>query len=147
MSRQCQLRGILSPQNKPATLQPNRVVFSSSAQQQRAWTVLRTAAAQPWQVLDEITEAGPVLTARVTLVDAERGVDPEAVAEAYHAFEQGSSMAPLTAAAISNQTIQESMRLLLLVRAYQVTAFCMSVLYLTCVASETFSSLLPECCP
>jgi hypothetical protein len=31
-------------------------------------------------------------------------------------------MPPMTAAAISNQTIQESMRLLLLVRAYQVTA-------------------------
>ena len=45
---------------------------------------------------------------------------PEAVAEAYHAFEQGSQVAPLTAAAVSNQTIQESMRLLLLVRAYQV---------------------------
>ena len=47
-------------------------------------------------------------------------MNPEAVAEAYHAFEQGSGVAPLTAAAISNQTIQESMRLLLLVRAYQV---------------------------
>lgn len=50
----------------------------------------------------------------------ERGVDPEKVAEAYHAFEQGGTMAPLTAAAVSNQTIQESMRLLLLLRAYQV---------------------------
>jgi hypothetical protein len=50
-------------------------------------------------------------------------VNPEAVAEAYHAFEQGSGVAPLTAAAISNQTIQESMRLLLLVRAYQVRGF------------------------
>ena len=29
-------------------------------------------------------------------------------------------MAPLSAAAVSNQSIQESMRLLLLVRAYQV---------------------------
>lgn len=47
-------------------------------------------------------------------------MDPEKVAEAYHAFEQGGTMAPLTAAAISNQTIQESMRLLLLLRAYQV---------------------------
>ena len=48
---------------------------------------------------------------------------PEAVAEAFHAFEQGgSSVAPLTAAAVSNQSIQESMRLLLLVRAYQVRA-------------------------
>ncbi|GAB4819819.1 hypothetical protein N2152v2_006865, partial [Parachlorella kessleri] len=49
------------------------------------------------------------------------GVNPEAVAEAYHAFEMGESTTqPLTAAAISNQTIHESMRLLLMVRAYQV---------------------------
>jgi hypothetical protein len=48
-------------------------------------------------------------------------VAPEAVAEAYHAYQQGTSaVAPLQAAAVSNQTIQESMRLLLLVRAYQV---------------------------
>ena len=46
---------------------------------------------------------------------------PEAVAEAYHAWEQGSQVAPLSAAAVSNQTIQESQRLLLLVRAYQVS--------------------------
>ena len=54
--------------------------------------------------------------------DAENGVPGEAIAEAYHNFEQGGSvgMSPMTAAAISNQTIQESMRLLLLVRAYQV---------------------------
>lgn len=51
---------------------------------------------------------------------AEQGVAPEAVAEAFHAFEQGSKVAPLSAAAVSNQSIQESMRLLLLVRAYQV---------------------------
>ena len=52
---------------------------------------------------------------------AERGVAPEAVAEAFHAFETGSSsVQPLTAAAVSNQSIQESMRLLLMVRAYQV---------------------------
>ncbi|KAK9832587.1 hypothetical protein WJX81_001617 [Elliptochloris bilobata] len=50
----------------------------------------------------------------------EHGVAPEAVAEAYHAFEQGSQISPLSAAAVSNQTIQESQRLLLLVRAYQV---------------------------
>ena len=54
---------------------------------------------------------------------AENGVPGEAIAEAYHNFEQGAtSMPPMTAAAISNQTIQESMRLLLLVRAYQVTS-------------------------
>ena len=54
----------------------------------------------------------------------EQGVAPEAVAEAFHAFEQGSKVAPLTAANISNQSIQESMRLLLMVRAYQVSACC-----------------------
>ena len=46
---------------------------------------------------------------------------PEAVAEAFHAFETGqSTVQPLQAAAVSNQSIQESMRLLLMVRAYQV---------------------------
>ena len=54
-----------------------------------------------------------------SLPSAEQGVAPEAVAEAYHAYEQGSKVAPLSAAAVSNQTIQESQRLLLLVRAYQ----------------------------
>lgn len=53
------------------------------------------------------------------LTSAEQGVAPEAVAEAYHAYEQGSPVSPLQAAAVSNQTIQESQRLLLLVRAYQ----------------------------
>lgn len=53
-------------------------------------------------------------------MSAEQGVAPEAVAEAFHAFEQGSKVAPLTAASISNQSIQESMRLILMVRAYQV---------------------------
>jgi hypothetical protein len=48
------------------------------------------------------------------------GVSPEAVAEAYDAFERGEVTSPLSAAAVSNQTIQESMRLLLMVRAYQV---------------------------
>jgi len=54
-------------------------------------------------------------------VYTEQGVAPEAVAEAFHAYEQGSKVAPLSAAAVSNQTIQESQRLLLLVRAYQVS--------------------------
>lgn len=54
-------------------------------------------------------------------VRAEQGVAPEAVAEAYHAYEQGSQVSPLSAAAVSNQSIQESQRLLLLVRAYQVS--------------------------
>ncbi|PRW57990.1 2-oxoglutarate mitochondrial-like isoform B [Chlorella sorokiniana] len=48
------------------------------------------------------------------------GVPAEAVAEAYDAWEKGEVSSPLTAAAISNQTIQESMRLLLMVRAFQV---------------------------
>ena len=44
----------------------------------------------------------------------------EAIAEAFDAFERGEVVAPLSAAAVSNQSIQESMRLMLLVRAYQV---------------------------
>jgi 2-oxoglutarate dehydrogenase complex dehydrogenase (E1) component-like enzyme len=51
---------------------------------------------------------------------ADMGVPAEAAAEAYDAFERGLVSSPLAAAAVSNQTIQESMRLLLLVRAYQV---------------------------
>lgn len=43
------------------------------------------------------------------------------MAEAFDSFEKGKQhMSPFTAAAISNQTVQESMRLLLLIRAYQV---------------------------
>ena len=58
---------------------------------------------------------------------AERGVAPEAVAEAYHAFESGdTNVRPLSAAAVSNQSMQESMRLLLMVRAYQVCSFSLS---------------------
>lgn len=52
---------------------------------------------------------------------------PEAVAEAYHAYEQGSQVSPLSAAAVSNQSIQESQRLLLMVRAYQVTPHSPSI--------------------
>lgn len=48
------------------------------------------------------------------------GVAPEAVAEAYHAFERGETTSPLTAVTLSTQTIQESMKLVTLVRAYQV---------------------------
>ena len=55
------------------------------------------------------------------IVCAEQGVAPEAVAEAYHAYEQGSQVSPLSAAAVSNQSIQESQRLLLMVRAYQAS--------------------------
>ena len=47
------------------------------------------------------------------------------MAEAFDAFEKGQvGMSPFTAAAISNQTIQESMRLILMVRAYQVGKSC-----------------------
>lgn len=52
---------------------------------------------------------------------ADMGVSAEAVAEAYDAWEKGEVIgSPLAAAAVSNQTIQESQRLMLLVRAYQV---------------------------
>ena len=44
----------------------------------------------------------------------------EAIAEAFDAYEKGQVVSPLSAAAVSNQSIQESMRLLLLVRSYQV---------------------------
>ena len=51
---------------------------------------------------------------------SEHGVPGEAIAEAYDAFEKGTVVSPLAAAAVSNQTIQESMKLVLLVRSYQV---------------------------
>ncbi len=44
----------------------------------------------------------------------------EAIAEAYDAFAKGKIASPMTHAAISSQTIQESMRLILMVRSYQV---------------------------
>jgi 2-oxoglutarate dehydrogenase E1 component len=51
----------------------------------------------------------------------DNGVSGEAMAEAFHDFEQGKTgMSPFTAAAIANQTTQESMRLLLMVRSFQV---------------------------
>ncbi|MEW5306228.1 MAG: hypothetical protein WDW36_008709 [Sanguina aurantia] len=50
----------------------------------------------------------------------DNGVSGEQIAEAFDAYEKGSVVSPMTAAAISNQSIQESMRLILLVRAYQV---------------------------
>jgi hypothetical protein len=51
-------------------------------------------------------------------------VPGEAIAEAYDAFEKGQSIhSPLAAAAVSNQTIQESMKLVMLVRAYQVRKY------------------------
>ncbi len=48
------------------------------------------------------------------------GVAPEAVAEAYDSWEKGEVSSPLAQAAISNQTIQESQKFLMLVRAYQI---------------------------
>ena len=54
---------------------------------------------------------------------ADSGVSPETVAEAFHAYQQGLSpqrASPLQMAATSNQTILESMKLLLMVRAFQV---------------------------
>ena len=66
----------------------------------------------------------------------EHGVAPEAVAEAYHAFEQGSQVSPLSAAAVSNQTIQESQRLLLLVRAYQVRCYFVVPAWLSCAVKR-----------
>ena len=48
------------------------------------------------------------------------GVPGETIAEAYDAFEKGQTMSPLATAAVSKQSIQESMRLVLLVRAFQV---------------------------
>jgi len=57
----------------------------------------------------------------------EAGVPAEAVAEAYHAFEQGEThLPPLSAASLSSQTIHESMKLLLLVRGYQVNGHFMA---------------------
>eukprot|EP00197_Chlamydomonas_leiostraca_P002032 CAMPEP_0202857420 /NCGR_PEP_ID=MMETSP1391-20130828/366_1 /ASSEMBLY_ACC=CAM_ASM_000867 /TAXON_ID=1034604 /ORGANISM="Chlamydomonas leiostraca, Strain SAG 11-49" /LENGTH=1038 /DNA_ID=CAMNT_0049536215 /DNA_START=20 /DNA_END=3136 /DNA_ORIENTATION=- len=50
----------------------------------------------------------------------DRGVSGEAIAEAYDAFEKGKTASPMTHASLSTQTIQESMRLILMVRAYQV---------------------------
>lgn len=52
----------------------------------------------------------------------EGGVSGEAIAEAFDAFEKGggAGASPLAVAAASRQTIQESMRLVMLVRAYQV---------------------------
>jgi 2-oxoglutarate dehydrogenase E1 component len=48
------------------------------------------------------------------------GVSPEAVAEAYDSWEKGEVSSPLSHAAVSNQTIQESQKLLMLVRAHQI---------------------------
>lgn len=50
----------------------------------------------------------------------DRGVTGEAIAESYDAFEKGKISSPLSQAALSAQTIQESMKLLQLVRAHQV---------------------------
>jgi 2-oxoglutarate dehydrogenase complex dehydrogenase (E1) component-like enzyme len=62
-------------------------------------------------------------SSRSCAVPADSGIEPESISEAFHAFQSGktpSAASPLSAAGLSNQTIQESMRLLLLIRAYQV---------------------------
>uniref|UniRef100_A0A7S0YTI5 2-oxoglutarate dehydrogenase, mitochondrial n=1 Tax=Polytomella parva TaxID=51329 RepID=A0A7S0YTI5_9CHLO len=51
----------------------------------------------------------------------DRGISSEAISEAYSAFQQGVAPALQGAANVSNQTIQESMRLIMLIRAYQVS--------------------------
>lgn len=51
---------------------------------------------------------------------ADRGVPGEAIAEAYDAFEKGKAGSPMMHAALSTQTGQESVKLMLLVRSYQV---------------------------
>jgi hypothetical protein len=65
-------------------------------------------------------------------------VPGEAIAEAYDAFEKGQTLSPLATAAVSNQTIQESMRLVLLVRAFQVRAATL------CISSSS-SSMCISC--
>jgi 2-oxoglutarate dehydrogenase E1 component len=54
------------------------------------------------------------------LLAADRGVSGEAIAEAFDSFEKGKITSPMMQASLSTQTIQESMRLILMVRAYQV---------------------------
>jgi len=54
---------------------------------------------------------------------SDRGVSGEAIAEAYDAFEKGKTGSPMQLASLSTQTIQESMKLLMLVRSYQVIYF------------------------
>jgi 2-oxoglutarate dehydrogenase E1 component len=68
---------------------------------------------------------------------ADRGVSGEAIAEAYDAFEKGKISSPMAQASLSSQTIQESMRLLLMVRAFQVRA------ELPCPCSHATPKLLP----
>eukprot|EP00210_Caulerpa_lentillifera_P004773 g4557.t1 len=50
----------------------------------------------------------------------EQGVNPEAVAEAYHAFERGETLQPLRSASLTTQTVQESLKLMTLIRSFQV---------------------------
>lgn len=58
------------------------------------------------------------------MMAADRGIQPDQISESFHSFQSGQGspafLSPLAAASVSNQTIQESMRLLLLIRAYQV---------------------------
>eukprot|EP00955_Chlamydomonas_euryale_P119125 366573-Chlamydomonas_euryale.AAC.53 len=59
---------------------------------------------------------------------ADRGVSGEAIAEAYDAFEKGKTSSPMVHASLSTQTIQESVKLMLLVRAHQVSGHHAAVL-------------------
>ena len=79
----------------------------------------QTCVAAAWSKALRPLPSHPTLVLLPPLADM--GVPAEAVAEAYDAFERGEVASPLSAAAVSNQTIQESMRLLLMVRAFQVT--------------------------
>ena len=45
----------------------------------------------------------------------------EAIAEAYDAFEKGKTGSPMQMASLSTQTIQESMKLLMIVRSHQAS--------------------------
>ena len=85
----------------------------------------------------------------VPSVLAEQGVSGEAIAEAYHAFETGKTSNPWSMSAISTQTVQESMRLLLMVRAYQVGHACVCTLACRGLAPATFACIHRPCaaCP
>lgn len=54
-------------------------------------------------------------------------------------------VSPLAAAAVSNQTIQESMKLVMLVRAYQVRAELWLVLHTTATAVQLVA-VCRSCC-
>jgi len=59
----------------------------------------------------------------------EQGVKPEAVAEAYHAFERGEVLEPLRSASLTAQTVPESLKLASLIRAFQASLSSSLTLY------------------